>query len=536
MEDLLYKRWGSLTVTGDEEPTKPSLLAFRNSLEAIKILNKHITNNNKIVVHSDVDLDGVGCGYVARRTIASLGNTNTLFIINDDKIHGIQEKHLDFFNNKYKIDLLIIVDSSSNEIDIIKEFNCDVIVIDHHEILHTDTYGKTSKGYEYVIINNMLDNNEVGEINELLSKSIWGTTERVEEYKADSRMSGCMALYELLRLYCEVYIGQPVLENLLLYQWVGCTLFSDSIILATERNQWYVQNTVHSQYLESCLQVITQNINDYKAKLDKTFILYNLAPTINRAIRAGYSKEVLDTIVNEPSKIVDLIGCKEEQDRAIEICCSKTEVYPNEFILKDISDKGINKNYCGVVASRLCGDNVKNTCVYIVKDGIAQGSFRGRRYSVDYRKYFEDYAEGIFAQGHKAAFGFRVPIEKLEDLMRSLSSLEPEKEELYLTAGNLPSDLIGTYHIANKEEMDKFKKDFYLIRLALANSNVSSLEQLSIVGSTTDVKFIEQTGKIYKYDYMGIVCKSFEPIQGKYIQLYVEYTTQLDAYIKNYKI
>lgn len=533
MEDLLIKRWNSVYVTGDIEPPKPGLLAFREIEKAIEILHKHVIKNNRIVLHSDVDLDGISCGYVSKRALHSLGARNTVSVINKEKLHGIQEKHADYFNNTYPIDLIIIMDSSSNELDNIRKFHADVIVVDHHEIGHENTYGKTEDGHDYVIVNNMLDNLNGSYINEWLREKNSNTKEIMEDYHAEERMSGCMVLYELLRVYCEAYRLGPLLENLMLFQWVGCSLYSDSIQLTPDRNQWYINKTVHNMDTESSLKILIDNLNSYKARLDKSFILYTLAPAINKAIRAGFSAKALDIITNKPELITELMEYNKPQEYAVSKCCSDAMVYSKDYIIKDITSYDISKNYCGVIASRLCGDNNKNTVVYILNGEMAEGSFRGRRMDVDYREFFNQYSEDVFAEGHKAAFGFKVHKDVIEDIMDKLSLIEPEKEKFYLTAGRVPEKYRGVYHI---DDMEQFKKQFYVVRLALANSNLSSLEQLDIIGSSLDVVLEEQVGKIYKYDFMGLKCKAFEPIKTELVAIYLEYSNVIEIYIKNYNI
>lgn len=530
MKDLLLERWNSSIVTGDIEAKKPSLLGFRNTVQALEILRKHIQQNSRIAVHCDVDLDGVGCGYIVKSMLKSQGAINNLFLINKEKLHGIQQKHVDYFNNN-TIDLLIIVDSSSNELDIIKKFNCDVVVIDHHEIGHEETYIKGE--YEYVIINNMLENKDNEYINEWMRNKNPHTNEIISEYEVDERMSGALVLYELLRVYCEAYRTGNVLENLLLYQWVGVTLFSDSILLCNDRNQWYIENTVHRPYTEGCLSVIMSQLNEYKATLDKSFISYTLAPTINKAIRAGFSGEALDIVLRRPQDITNLNVYKDIQAKALEQAVDKNAVYRHNFIMKDITNMDISKNYCGVIASRLCGDNAKNTVVFKVDDGIARGSFRGKRSAVDYRGLFKSYGDDVFAEGHKAAFGFGVELGKLREIMSNITTIEPKQSKFYLTAGSISDDMRGDYHI---EDMTEFKKLGYFWRLAIANSKLSSEEQLDIITSAGEAVLIEERGKLLVYDVLGIKCKAFEPISSKLITIYIEYSTSIEMYVKNLNI
>lgn len=532
MEDILVRKWGSKKVTGDEEVSKPSLLGFKYCINAIALIDKHARKGNRIAVHGDVDMDGIGSSKILNKFFKSLGVTNVLYLINKEKKHGIQEKHVDYFNNKNKIDLLIILDSSTNEMDIIKGFNCDVIVIDHHEVLHNSLYVKDGE-YEKVIINNMVDNLEGDKITEWLKKNNPNTKEKVDDYKADSRMSGAMVLYELLRIYCEALNKGDYLEKLYLYQWVGITLFSDAVKLTSDRNQWYMDKTVYNMELESSLSIILSKLNSYKGKLDKNFISYTFVPIINKAIRAGFSGEALDIILNRPEDIENLRNYDAMQREALAICIKPEEYYPKDYIMKDITNTGVSENYCGVIASRLCGDFNKNTVVFKVVDGIAIGSFRGRRGDVDYRAFFENYREGIYAQGHKPAFGFKVEQDILEDVINGVSSIESKESKFYITIGNIADKFKGENHI---EDLESFKRQGYFWRLGVGNSKVATEEEIYIIASRADVELEDIVGKLYKYNVLGIKCKAFEPIETDLVKIYIEYGSDLEMYVSNLRV
>ena len=111
MTDMLEEIWGNKVVTGEIKPEKPEIIAFRHSDKAIDMLNKYIKSRCNIVIHCDVDVDGIGSGYEIGRFISCQSSSNITYVINKEKEHGIQQKHVDFFENR-PIDLLIIVYSS----------------------------------------------------------------------------------------------------------------------------------------------------------------------------------------------------------------------------------------------------------------------------------------------------------------------------------------------------------------------------------------------------------------------------------------
>jgi single-stranded DNA-specific DHH superfamily exonuclease len=527
--EAIRDKWKSKMVTGEEPTPKPSLINFYNCNEALYILRKHIKNCSKIAVHCDVDMDGIGSGYIVKRFIEPLISTPMAFVINKEKEHGVSDKHPEFFN-KTDIDLMIILDSSSNELEVIKKFNCDVLVVDHHElsINTSELKGKTAGG-QYVIVNNMVSNPDNILINQTIKYGNPLSTEYVLPYDADSRMSCGLVIYELLRLYQEVFIKTPYLENMLLYQWSAVTLITDAIQLLTDRNQWYIENTVHSRDTEVTLKIIMNHLNQYIATPDKSFISYTLAPTFNRAIRAGHSLDALNIVIQWPENVEYLKQFRELQDMSVSIGIENA-VIKDSYVMRDLSGTEVSKNYTGVIAGRLCDENKKNAVVYNVIDGIAVGSFRGRLNNTDYRSCFINFRDDVYAQGHEAAFGFKVKVADLEPIMQTLTSVESEIDERqYLTAGNIPVDSRGKYHIENMEE---FKQAGGLMMLGIGNSRVSSKEQIMISVSSSEATLIEQRGKLYLYSVLGLTCKAFKEIEPGIINIYVESSRSIEFYLK----
>ena len=527
--DVFDYAWGNKVVTGEEKAEKPNLIAFKNSVDALRMLDKHIKAESNIVIHCDVDVDGIGTGYIMGKFIEYKTGVRPLYIINKDKEHGIQQKHVNYFKNS-NIDLMIIVDSSSNEIDTIKQFNCDVLVIDHHEIEHNELLGNTNKeNCKYVIVNNTIDNTDIDSIKCWICEYNKDSNENFEIFKAEDRMSCGLVVYELLRLYCEAIGPKMLLENLKLFQWVGVTLFTDAILLNTPRNQWYIENTVHSMDTEITLFNIIKELNSFKQSLDKSTINYTIAPVINKAIRAGHSGEALKSVIMDTKLISTITKYKEDQEAAINIGI-KDYKSSDSYVLRDISATEIHKNYTGVIASKLCGDLNKNCAVYRVIDNKAEGSFRGRLQNIDYRKLINEFNENSSAQGHKTAFGFKCNVEDLDTIMSSLTSIESElSSEYILTAGKLNDISPGKFKI---DDIEEFKKQGGIWKLGIGNSKVSSDEQILITVSAADAVLFEQKGKLFIYTILGLKCKAFQPITKPIINIYIEYSNQIECYVR----
>lgn len=533
MQRLFGENWEY--VIGEKEVEKPERILFKNAIEAMKILDKHITNNRStIVVHSDIDGDGLGCAYIIHSIFQHTGVINrSSFVINKDRIHGIGHKQVEVLN-ELGYDLLLVLDSSTDSYEEVKEFNGDVIVIDHHTCRGEKLEGDTHGG-KFIVVNNTLDYEESVDNVEKLKKLL--KVKQIESYKAEPRMSCGLVVYEFLRVYLAIKGKEKLLENLMLYQWVGVTLFTDIIELNTLRNQWYVNKTVNSLDIESTLYTLMKGINKYNKRLDKSFISFYLSPMFNRAIRAGHSSEVLSIVLDNPKDIDELEEYREVQERILFRCFDSIEIQDG-FIKKDLTDTDISTNYCGVIAAKLCDYYNKNAICYKVNNRIAKGSFRGRYLGVDYQSILENvFGEGekLEVPGHGRAFGFEIEMDKLDLAMQRLVSKEAElksKVPNIITAGRVKEYLKGIHHI---EDMGEFKKQGSLIKIALANARLSGDEAIKIIMDKEDVELLEESA-VYKYDALGIRCIAFERIESRCVELYAEYGADLNMYLRNTKI
>lgn len=527
----------SEVISGELEAREPSICNFANLIDGLEMFNRHIKSNDSIAVHGDVDVDGIGSTYIMFKMLSWLGVVNkTGFIINQEKVHGISEKHVSYFD-KYKIGLLIILDSSTNEIDNIKRMNCDVLVIDHHDvdIPENELTGDT-KGGKYVIINNVVSNPDTTALQQRLTMSGHSNIE-VLPYESETRMSCGLLLYEVLRIYELIYNTPNYVETGMLYQWAGVTLYTDVIPLSTERNQYYVEQTVHSRDLEPALSLMMKAINPRTVYLDKSFINFYLAPAINRAIRAGASREALEIVLNRPAEIKALDVYRKAQDEATSNVTDGLIVGGNQtdrFVIKDITDTNIHKSYCGVIASKLVGKLKKSSivCFYNPETQLYEGSFRGLSNDIEYRNFFKALCPEVYAQGHSCAFGVKATMDQLKYIMDRVSSLEKSEchKQFYLTAGDMPEQFRGKHHIDN---MMQFKRSGDLMRLAMANSKLSSDEAINIMVLNPGNLYVDWHGKAGHCTLCGLNGLVFEPLESKWLSIYVEYGSQVDIYIKN---
>lgn len=495
-------------VVGLKEAEKPEKINFKNVELALDMLKKHISNGSIIRVHADVDMDGIGSAYVVQEFLNELGCVGRVkACINKEKEHGLSNKHIGYVNEQAKCNLFIIVDSSSNDINIIKEFNCDVLVIDHHAVGHKEFIGKT-KGGNYVIVNNMIDNLE-------------------ECYKADSHMSGALVAYELLRHYEDKYCDNSILEGRMLYQWVGVTLVSDAVKTGNLRNQWYMHKTVNSMDVEPSLSRMIHKLTKFDSFLTKSFIGFTLAPLFNKAIRAGASQHALSIALGFPDRVAELKQYEKIQQDIVSRALDNVEE-TSGLCFRNLSADNIHRNYSGLIATKVLEEYKKSTIAYENKGSYIGGSFRGLYSNINYQNELEKL--GVFAQGHEGAFGIKIPLERVGEISQKVAELEKDNHyKPYLTMCGIKEEYKGIHHV---DDFDSFRKDGWLWKIGMANSTLSSAEQILITVSKDNLVLDREEDKYTIYKFFTLECMAFEPINTPFVNIYLEYGKELRAFLR----
>lgn len=559
IDDILTSKWSTREVFEDVKCKEPELCIFKNVFDACIMMYNSISRHSKIALHIDVDVDGLGNSYELYRFLELFGISVKTLITNKSKKHGVTEQCVNLVNSSGKVDTLIISDSSCNEVELIKKLKCDVIVIDHHEINHKETSGVCNDGeHKFVVVNSRLDNDTFRYDYEMLNKNGANRFNDVREYKGTPDMSCGVVVYEFLRVFSRLTGVQSILEQSYIKQWAAVTLFTDEINTCNSRNQWYIRSLKGNS--EHTLGTITKTMNKYRETPDKSFILYNLAPTFNKAIRADKCVEAVQIVMKRPEDVGQLDECKYLQSDAIykvvylnylifradriktgktveEIVNEFTTLianstvpkvkYDGEYIIVDLDKYGISKSYAGVIAGNLCGDTGKNVACYINTEKGVEGSFRGVGRQ-KYREVFERVSDDMYAQGHEPAFGFKCSLETLKEAMSKTVEIMSSSNELF-SAGEINKEDRGEYHIDN---MAEFLQQGGIYKIAIGNSRVVSSDEICIKVRTCDLKLKLQKERYAIYEFNGIECMAFEKLNTLYCKIYPEFSNQVKLYIR----
>ncbi len=533
----------SALMLGGKGHKEPDKINFTNSNLAHELFYNAAMSirdgqGGKIFIHADVDFDGVASAFIAQRVCDYVvGKDSVITGINSDRVHGITQKLVDTVkyvnSNSKQIRLAIIVDSSTNDVALIRQMNCDVIVLDHHEleIPVEETVGNTVGG-TYAIVNKEIDH--------------------------IPDMSGAQVVYEWFR-----YIGfEAFLKENKLYSWAGVSLFSDVIDGDNERNQWYIHNIIDRSDYDYSLHTMFHTLNRY-AKGSKTDISFRLVPTINAAIRTGHSDYMLGIVMSSPHDIDKLLPYKAEQQAATESAISAEQLTANvreysDYIAYDTSGDPKLIGYEGLIATKLIDVYGKTAIVYYRTEHGVKGSFRltGRYCTCDLRTQLNE-IDGFYAMGHSDAFGFEVT-DSEGDSENALSTLLSTMVTIADRAGAVAKNT-GMYdagdgtefredadfiyiNVRSREAMRRLIMTGEIAKMAMINAHMSGRRKALLRVPNTDetVKIAEVTavdakGKrmCTKFDILGLSVISFNEYKGNYgyVWLYPEADKGLTVYL-----
>lgn len=197
------------------------------------LLQKH--KNNNITIVDDIDLDGMAGAIIVYNYLLQLGYKNLTVLTNTT--HG-EVYNLDI----QQTDLLIIIDSSTNDIEYFTDKPYDVIIIDHHTKTNVNTYP-------------ILQSNTVLNINSL----------DFEEYKY---YSSAMLTYTLLNK-----------------------------VFGTVHNDYDLHTLAYLTYFTDMVEMDSNNIQfirqfESKFKVSKNSTLRTLASTLNKLRKLASVKSI----------------------------------------------------------------------------------------------------------------------------------------------------------------------------------------------------------------------------------------------------
>lgn len=473
--------------------------AFLDMEKAKKRIFEAIEKKQKILIWGDFDCDGVTSTAILYKTLKKLEADVIEFI--PDRLHdghGLNSKELIKFISKEKVKLVITVDcgiSNNSEINLLKGFNIDTIITDHHS-----TDGDIPSAY--AIINPQVQ----GAIEE-------ETT--VEDITSLCANSGSAVAYKLAMALLEDIEDNKLKDELLIIASLG--IVADVVPLIGENRSMVsvcleLLNSKKEESFKPVYKLLKKHIQNDITSYDIAFILAPRINAVGRLANASLSFEFLTT--EDDTKLDIIIEKLDNYNKIRQSKCQETYDEVKEYLLKHKEESKnpaiilINPDWhvgiIGIVASKIV-EEFSKPCFLMTTDdnNFARCSIRSNE-SINVYEILKENEE-LFAGfgGHKLAGGCSFDLSKIsfekvkESLLNTISSdMEEIKENIFYADTEITPDDINLNILDTINRLEPFGQDnempvFAMFDVILDEIKVIGKEQnhLSLTFSKNGQKF-----------------------------------------------
>lgn len=411
--------------TTDNDILDPRLIP--NLDEGAKMLIKHISQNDKVLIQVDSDCDGYTSAALLMNYLyclfPSFVNNNISYRVHMGKQHGIIPDTI-----PEDVKLVIAPDSSSNDYEAHEYLNLsgvDVLVIDHHEADHISEYA--------CIINNQLC-----------------------DYPTKS-LSGVAMVWK----FC-CYID-------MLLKTDHAQKFLDLVALGLVADMMDVRDFETRRLIDKGLQQIRNPY--FRGAIDKDQfhftneitpigVAFYIAPLINATTRVGTQEEKLMLFESMLDfRGYELVpstkrGCKGQAETRVEQACrnctniksrqtkirdnslekieqiiANQNLLSNKILIVQLDDLITDRNLTGLIANQLMSEYQRPVLILNKienEDGTITWEGSGRGYDKsrlkDFRGFLENNKYVMYAEGHANAFGIGIRDEDINAFITSTNS------------------------------------------------------------------------------------------------------------------
>ena len=411
--------------TTDNDILDPRLIPHLD--EGAKMLIKHISQNDKVLIQVDSDCDGYTSAALLMNYLyclfPSFVNNNISYRVHMGKQHGIIPDTI-----PEDVKLVIAPDSSSNDYEAHEYLNLsgvDVLVIDHHEADHISKYA--------CVINNQLC-----------------------DYPTKS-LSGVAMVWK----FC-CYID-------MLLKTDHAQKFLDLVALGLVADMMDVRDFETRRLIDKGLQQIRNPY--FRGAIDKDQfhftneitpigVAFYIAPLINATTRVGTQEEKLMLFESMLDfRGYELVpstkrGCKGQAETRVEQACRNCtniksrqtkirdnslekikqiivnqNLLSNKILIVQLDDLITDRNLTGLIANQLMSEyqrpvlilnRIENEDGTITWEGSGRGYDKSRL--KDFRGFLENNKYVMYAEGHANAFGVGIKDEDISAFIASTNS------------------------------------------------------------------------------------------------------------------
>ncbi|MEJ2367311.1 MAG: DHH family phosphoesterase [Acidobacteriota bacterium] len=410
----------------DETPLRfPAPNTFTALWDAADRLSSAVRSGESILVHGDYDVDGLMGTATLVGGLRALGGRVTSFVPSRfDGGYGLSNRSLDFVR-KEGVSLVLTTDCGTNASEVgaaIIEAGIDLIVTDHH----APAPGCQPPGW---IVNPHVERN--GDEGEL--QTLCGASVAFMLLRATARHLGMSLPDEPFLRLCAIATVSDV---------VPMSILNRKICLAGFKALEETPNPGLAQLLSKC---------SFPMPVKSHHVTFFLAPRFNAAGRMQDAGLVLDLLLEKRAdRASKMIGLLEKLNRERKVCQEAALVEAvgvvggKESRVAFGASPNWHRGVLGPVAARV-SERFEKSAFIVSVDGD-EGTGSARSFGNDNVTQMLADAEGCLVRfgGHKAAAGFTVRSDRLQDLESALGSF-PEVE------GDRPSK---RYVVLGREALD----------------------------------------------------------------------------------
>ncbi|OJT57676.1 hypothetical protein BFP46_05140 [Bacillus licheniformis] len=462
-------------------PTEEELhdpYSMKNIQDASNRIIKAIDKNERIIVSYDPDADGLTATTIMLRYLKNYtDNVDYIYGERSDG-HGITEmikisnlspsKDADRIehnkSNTDKIrnaDLLILIDSSSNDVETCKfireKLNTDIIILDHHAIESKNPYA--------LLVNPQQDECEY----------------------PNKYLSGAGVVFKTIQ------VMEDTLNQVDVWQYIDLVavgLYADVMRLDILENRYLIMQGLRNMKNTGLVRILKGGkVNMYKMKGDA--IGFTIAPMLNGAARMDNIKLAIDILLEDDDKVCKKIRLqmhklnKYRKEKQKEITDQYKKNIDDTKKVLIVTDEQSSKGFNGIVAQQLSEEYKRPVIVGRIHNGKLSGSFRSYN-GFKFKRFLNQFDGELDALGHEGAGGIEISQDLLPDLEkyieRHMPSLEDVKPTVYYDL-DISVDEVGQY----VKELDKFNlltgNGFPKV---IVRVNGISVEEPSCIGETKE--------------------------------------------------
>lgn len=489
--DTIAKIRGIKDVDSFLSPTADELhdpYLMKNIEDASNRIIRAIASGENILVSYDPDADGLTATSTKIRYLKNYTDKVDFIYGERNDGHGIAEmikvegvdeevrleRNKDNLEKIKDCDLLILIDSSSNDTDacryISEELGKEIIILDHHGI---------ERENPYVLMVN-------------------------------PQQEGCLYPNKFLSGAGVVFKVMQVMEDTLgqvdpfdYIDLVAVGMYADIMRVDILENRYLIMHGLRNMKNTGLVRILKGGKADL-FKLDCNSIGFTIAPLLNGTARMDNIKLAIDILLSDDDTVCKKLRLQMSKlnDKRKEIQKGLVEAYSKRVnldqkvlvVLDDKSSKGFN----GIIAQQLSEKFKRPVLVGRLHKGVASGSFRSYN-GLKFKSFLQDFDGEIEALGHEGAGGFIINEEYLDNLNTYIERCLPELDEKGQTVIydlEIPVDEIGDYI----KPIERFNlltgNGFYKIIVKVTGVTV---EEPQCIGKTME------TVKIKTYDEMELI-------------------------------